>query len=112
MLHVKTALMGSLRQKTLLMFAVQHSANVMYARTQAVLARGLVVAEVYDIMGRVQRLLVRAQATPVRELAASVSQTSAHPLFSCRCTFARMVMLASVLALEMANPTSSNLACY
>ena len=46
---------------------------------QAVLARGLVVAEVYDIMARVQRLLVRAQAAPVRELAASVS-TARSPL--------------------------------
>lgn len=39
---------------------------------QAVLARRLVVGEVYDIMGRVQALLVRAHAAAVRLVASAV----------------------------------------
>lgn len=39
---------------------------------QAVLARRLVVGEVYDIMGRVQALLVRAHAAAVRQVASAV----------------------------------------
>jgi hypothetical protein len=41
-------------------------------RLQAVLARRLVVGEVYDIMGRVQTLLVRAHAAAVRQVASAV----------------------------------------
>lgn len=55
---------------------MHHNPTSCGSYTQAVLARGLVVAEVYDIMGRVQCLLVRAQATPVRELAASVRHSA------------------------------------
>lgn len=42
---------------------------------QAVLGRRLVVGEVYDIMGRVQALLVRAHAAPVRQVASAVSSS-------------------------------------
>jgi hypothetical protein len=42
------------------------------ATLQAVLARRLVVGEVYDIMGRVQTLLVRAHAGAVRQVASAV----------------------------------------
>ncbi len=45
----------------------------MLCSQQAVLGRRLVVAEVYDIMARVQTLLVRAHSPPVRQLASSVS---------------------------------------
>ena len=46
---------------------------------QAVLGRRLVVPEVYDIMGRVQALLVRAHAPPIRALASSVSFLPSPP---------------------------------
>ena len=39
---------------------------------QAVLQRKLVVPEVYDIMTRVQEMMVRSQSAPVRQLCSSV----------------------------------------
>ncbi len=39
---------------------------------QAVLQRKLVVPEVYDIMTRVQEMMVRSQSAPIRQLCASV----------------------------------------
>lgn len=39
---------------------------------QAVLQRKLVVPEVYDIMTRVQEMMVRSQSSPVRQLCSSV----------------------------------------
>lgn len=39
---------------------------------QAVLQRKLVVPEVYDIMTRVQEMMVRSQAAPIRQLCSSV----------------------------------------
>ncbi len=42
-----------------------------WPQAQAILARRLVVPEVYDLMGRVQELMVRSQAAPVRAVCAS-----------------------------------------
>ena len=39
---------------------------------QAVLGRKLVVPEVYDLMGQVQKLMVRSQAAPVRQSCSAV----------------------------------------
>ena len=39
---------------------------------QAVLQRKLVVPEVYDIMTKVQEMMVRSQAAPIRQLCATV----------------------------------------
>lgn len=39
---------------------------------QAVLARKLVVPEVYDLMGKVQELMIRSQAAPVRQACSTV----------------------------------------
>ena len=39
---------------------------------QAILQRKLVVPEVYDIMTRVQEMMVRSQSAPVRQLCSSV----------------------------------------
>jgi hypothetical protein len=41
-------------------------------KLQAVLQRKLVVPEVYDIMTRVQEMMVRSQSAPIRQLCASV----------------------------------------
>jgi U3 small nucleolar RNA-associated protein 20 len=38
---------------------------------QAILARKLVLPEVYDLMNRVQELMVRSQAAPVRSACSS-----------------------------------------
>ena len=38
---------------------------------QAILSRRLVVPEVYDLMGRVQELMVRSQSAPVRAVCSS-----------------------------------------
>lgn len=40
--------------------------------SQAVLGRKLVVPEVYDLMGQVQALMIRSQATPVRQACSAV----------------------------------------
>ena len=53
---------------------------------QAVLARRLVVGEVYDIMGRVQTLLVRAHAGAVRQVASAVRLSDTESLFRYICT--------------------------
>ena len=49
------------------------------------LARKLVVPEVYDLMGQVQALMIRSQAAPIRQACSTVSpqalpQSSAHML--------------------------------
>ena len=41
-------------------------------RMQAVLARKLVVPEVYDLMIQVQALMIRSQAAPVRQACSTV----------------------------------------
>lgn len=44
--------------------------------SQAVLARKLVVPEVYDLMGKVQELMIRSQAAPVRQACSTVCPKS------------------------------------
>lgn len=46
--------------------------HVVCSNLQAVLQRKLVVPEVYDIMTRVQEMMVRSQSAPIRQLCASV----------------------------------------
>ena len=46
--------------------------QVVCSNLQAVLQRKLVVPEVYDIMTRVQEMMVRSQSAPIRQLCASV----------------------------------------
>ena len=46
--------------------------QVVWSNLQAVLQRKLVVPEVYDMMSRVQEMMVRSQSAPIRQLCASV----------------------------------------